>query len=118
MVMLYSSSMVQDGARYLMMQMIWCALGLVGCVTMTLVDYRHLKRVWWVLLGAAVLMLVLVLIPHVGVVRGHARRWFSLGRVSFQPSEFAKVALIIALAWYAERYQRQMSKWTRGILVP
>jgi len=117
-VMLYSSSMVQDGARYLMLQTVWCALGLAGCVIMTVLDYRLLRRVWWVLFAAAIVMLLLVLIPHVGTVRGHARRWFVLGRISFQPSEFAKVALIIALAWYAERYQRQMSKWTRGVVVP
>ena len=37
---------------------------------------------------------------------------------SFQPSELAKIALIIALAWYCERYQRQMHTWKRGILIP
>ena len=39
-------------------------------------------------------------------------------RLSFQPSELAKIALIIALAWYGERYQRQMHTWKRGILIP
>ena len=118
MVMLYSSSMVQDGAHFLMLQTVWCCVGLAGCVVMALLDYRHLKRIWWVLFAAAIVMLVLVLIPHIGSVRGHARRWIILGRLSLQPSEFAKLALIIALAWYAERYQRQMSKWFRGIVIP
>ena len=117
-VMLYSSSMVQDGARYLIMQIIWCTLGLMGCLLMTLADYRFLKRIWWVLFAAALVLLVLVLIHGVGSVHGHARRWFSYGRVNFQPSEFAKIALVITLAWYVERYQRQMSKWVRGIFVP
>jgi cell division protein FtsW len=63
-------------------------------------------------------MLVLVLNKHFGVVRGHARRWFSFGGMHFQPSEFAKVALIITLAWYGERFQRQMLHWKRGILIP
>ena len=115
-VMLYSSSMVQVGARYLVMQSIWCVLGLVGALTMTLLDYRHLKKIWWLLLGAALFLLALVLV--IGIVRGNARRWFVLGPASFQPSEFAKLAVIIALAWYAERYRRQMPTWTIGILIP
>jgi cell division protein FtsW len=85
---------------------------------MAVLDYRHLKKVWWLLLGGAVVSLVLVLIPHIGVVRGGARRWFSFGRASFQPSEFAKLALLIALAWHGEYYQRQMKGWKRGLLIP
>ncbi|HVV73148.1 MAG TPA: putative lipid II flippase FtsW [Verrucomicrobiae bacterium] len=118
MVMLYSSSMVQDGARYLVQQAIWCIAGVVGCVIMTVLDYRQLRRFWWLIFAAGVVMLALVLVPHIGSVKNHARRWFSYGRASFQPSEFGKVALIIALAWYGERHQRQMSKWSRGILLP
>jgi cell division protein FtsW len=118
MVMLYSSSMTQVGARYLIMQLIWCAMGLVSCVVMASLDYRHLKKIWWLLLLAAVVMLALVLVPHIGVVRGRARRWFSFGGVSFQPSEFARLALIIVLAWYGEHFQRQMGTFKRGILIP
>lgn len=125
-VMLYSASVVMVnsktqtpvGAHYLAMQLIWCGLGLVACATAAAVDYRHLKKVWWLLLAVAIVLLALVLVPGFGVVRGGARRWFSLGSMSFQPSEFAKLALIVALAWYGEKYQRQMSSWQRGILVP
>jgi cell division protein FtsW len=87
-------------------------------VVAAFMDYRQLKRFWWLLLVVALAMLLLVLIKHVGVVRGGARRWFSFGGMSFQPSEFAKLALIIVLAWYGERFQRQMPTWTRGILIP
>jgi len=118
MVMLYSSSMAQVGARYLTMQLVWGVLGLAACMVAAAVDYRHLKKVWWVLLSVAILMLVLVLNKHLGVVRGHARRWFSFGGLNFQPSEFAKIALVITLAWYGEYFQRQMLQWKRGILIP
>jgi cell division protein FtsW len=101
MVMLYSASMAdvtrhnavvaQVGTRYLMMQLVWCALGLAACVVATLVDYRWLKRIWWLPLGVSLLLLAL---------------------------EFAKIALIIALAWYGEHYQRQMPLLKRGILIP
>jgi cell division protein FtsW len=118
MVILYSSSSAQVGARYLMMQLIWCVLGVAACITATAMDYRRLKKFWWLLLVMALVMLALVLNKHVGAVRGHARRWFSFGGLSFQPSEFAKLAVIIALAWYGEHFQRQMPTWTRGILIP
>ena len=118
MVILYSSSSAQVGARYLMMQLIWCVLGVAACITATAMDYRRLKKFWWLLLVMALVMLALVLNKHVGAVRGHARRWFSYGGLSFQPSEFAKLAVIIALAWYGEHFQRQMPTWTRGILIP
>src|SRR5258705_8872723 len=84
MVMLYSASVAQAGARYLAMQLIWCALGLVGCIVAAALDYRILKKIWWLLLAGAILMLVLVLVPGIGVVHGKARRWFSFGHASFQ----------------------------------
>ena len=118
MVMLYSASMAQVGARYLMMQFVWCVLGLIACVAATLFDYRHLKRFWWVLLGIGILMLVMVLNRHIGSKINGARRWFILAGMHFQPSEFAKIALIIALAWYGEYFQRQMPTLKRGILIP
>jgi cell division protein FtsW len=116
MVMLYSSSMTQAGAHYLIMQLIWCAVGLGLCVAATAVDYRLLRKFAWPVFLLGVLLLALVL--EFGVVRGRARRWFSYGGVSFQPSEFAKLALIVILAWYGERYQRQMHTWWRGIVLP
>ena len=117
-VMLYSSSMTQVGTRYLVMQSIWCVLGLTACVIAAALDYRLLKKFAWPMYVVALLLLAMVLERHIGTVRGNARRWFSFGGVSFQPSEFAKLALIVMLAWYGERYQRQMHTWVRGIVVP
>src|ERR1041385_2362300 len=120
-VMLYSASMTQVGAHYLIMQMIWCALGLVLCVTATALDYRLLKKIVWPVFGIAVVLLVLVLLPlpH-GITKriNGAHRWFILPGVRLQPSELGKLALIIALAWYCERSQRLMHTWSRGIVLP
>jgi len=115
---MYSSGMAQVGARYLTKQLVWCGLGLAACVATTMVDYRLLKKVWWVLFGLVIVMLALVLNKHFGTVHGGARRWFDFGRVQFQPSELAKLALIITLAWYGEHFQRQMPQCVRGILIP
>src|ERR1019366_4012315 len=106
MVMLYSSSMeswdrkthTAIGAHYLVMQLIWCGLGLVLCVTGSLCSCRVLKKTAWPLLGFTLVLLALVVGPHIGKRINGASRWFSFHGVSFQPSEFAKVALIIALA--------------------
>ena len=118
MVMLYSSSMTEHGERQLLMQLVWCALGLAACALAARSDYRVLKDYWWVFLAAGVLLLAAVLVPHVGVIKGNARRWFMFRGLSFQPSEFAKVALIICLAWYGEKFKRQMRSWWRGVMIP
>ncbi len=118
MVMLYSASMVQVGARYFLMQLVWCSLGLgVGAMLM-LNDYRVLKKYAVALLVVAIVMLGLVLVPGIGLKIGGARRWFRIAGVSFQPSEVAKIALIIFIAWYADRFQRQMQTFWRGLARP
>jgi cell division protein FtsW len=55
---------------------------------------------------------------HLGAVRGNARRWFSFHGVSLQPSELGKIALIIALAWYGDRFQRRMPTFKWGVVLP
>jgi len=121
MVMLYSSSMVQKGAHYLMLQGMWCGAGLLACVAAALCDYRWIKKFDWVplvILGACALLLGLVLIPGIGELKNGSRRWFDLGFANFQPSEAAKLALIIALAWYGEKYQSAIREFWRGLVRP
>jgi cell division protein FtsW len=117
-VMLYSSSMVQVGSRYLQMQLVWCGLGLVACFTMAAFDYAWLKRHAWLLFAVTMVLLALVLIPGVGMKVNGARRWFNLYFMRFQVSELAKVALIIGLAWYVDRAQRQMATFVKGLVIP
>jgi cell division protein FtsW len=120
MIMLYSSSIstVQQGSRYLVLQSAWAGIGIVACLIAALCDYRWLKKGAWLILALSVIALVAVLIPGVGVLKNGSRRWFDLGVSSFQPSEAAKLALIIALAWYGEKYQRDLRTFSRGIFIP
>lgn len=106
-VMLCSSP---KGSRYFGQQMMWEALGIVACTCVAMLDYRRLKKhgLPWALLGVTVWLLILVLIPTIGVARGGARRWLDLHFMMFQPSELAKLVLIIALAAYVERFGRHM----------
>ena len=117
-VMLYSSSMSQVGAHYLIMQLIWCALGLVFCVAAAAMDYRWLKKFAWPLLVVSLVLLGLVVAPHIGRKVNGARRWFDIHGIRFQPSELAKIALIIVVAWYGDHFQRQMPTFKRGIVIP
>lgn len=118
MVALYSSTNAQFGSRYLMMQGIWSAAGVLACVSAATLDYRWLKRIAWILFGIAMAGLVLVLVPGIGEYRNGSRRWFNLGFANFQPSEAGKIALIVILAWYGDRYQRDMGKLVRGLVIP
>lgn len=119
-VMLYSARMTQDGANLLVMQLIWAGIGLVCCGVAATVDYKHLRKISLVLLVFAAVLLVLVLVPIPGVtgaING-SHRWFKLGPVRFQPSELGKLALIVFLAHYGERYQRHMGTFFQGLLIP
>ena len=118
-VMLYSATMTTSaGAHDLMMQIVWCIFGFALCVTATSLDYQLLKKLAWPAYGFAFLLLVLVFIPHIGHASHGAHRWIGRGHMTLQPSEFAKIALIITLAWYGDRNQRQMHTFKRGILIP
>ncbi|HNT14230.1 MAG TPA: putative lipid II flippase FtsW [Verrucomicrobiota bacterium] len=127
-VMLYSSTMNDPtrttgqfvGMQLLISQLIWCSLGLGACVVAAWMDYRWLHKYAWGLFAIAVVLLVAVLVlpePWGKPIKG-ARRWINLPLGNVQPSEFAKLVLIIVMAWYCERYQRRMRNWTRGVLVP
>ena len=119
MVMLYSSSMVQFGTHYLVKQLVGCGIGMVLCLIAASMDYRRLKKFAWPLFALAVVLLVLVFLPHIGIRRNGASRWLGYGKTTlFQPSEFAKLALILVLAWYCEWFQRQMPTLKRGMVIP
>lgn len=117
-VVLYSASTVQVGARYLMMQLLWAGIGLGVMAVAASIDYRRLQ-VWAIpLLLLAVVALVLVLIPGIGSLKKGARRWFDLGFASLQPAEFAKLAVVIAIAAYGARFARFMGEFWRGLVMP
>jgi cell division protein FtsW len=117
-VMLYSASMAQTGARYLTMQMAWGGIGLVACMGATVFDYRWLQRLALPITALTLLLLLLVLIPGIGVMKNGARRWFDLGPMHFQPSELAKIGIIIGLAAYGAHFRDKMHTLKYGLLIP
>ena len=88
--------------RYVM-QIVFYLAGLSVAFVLCLVDYHALSR--WSFIGywLIIVLLLAVLIPGIGVKRFGARRWFDLGFFQLQPSEFAKLAFIIAQAHFLSR---------------
>jgi len=84
-------------------QVVWYAIGLSVAGGLCLVDYRSLSRFSFVIYWLTIVLLILVLVPHVGSVRFGARRWFDLKVFQLQPSEFAKLAFILAQANFLSR---------------
>ena len=84
-------------------QIIWYGLGMGVAGAICFVDYRTLSRFSFVIYWLTIVLLILVLVPHVGSVRFGARRWFDLKVFQLQPSEFAKLAFILAQAHFLSR---------------
>lgn len=118
MVMLYSAVLYGGNQSFLLKQLCWSGIGIALCMFFAWLDYQWLKRWFWVPLLGATVLLAMVLHPELGTRINGARRWFVFWGVSFQPSECAKLALIIFVAWYGDRYWKYMPTFWRGLFVP
>lgn len=123
-VMVYSSSAVLaerwhgDPTLFLKKQMIWVVIGLLAMFLASKIPYR-----WWqdqslLLMGLTVLALTVVLVPSLGSEVNGSRRWFQFSLVSIQPSELARITIVIYLAAYLVKNQSYLLSFTRGFLVP
>ena len=111
--MVYSSSMIWASYKYnnssyfLIRQLIFFLIGLIMFYLVSRLNSNVYQKYRNVILIIAILLLILVLIPGIGVVRGGARSWIGLGAFSFQPSEFVKLSLIIFTANYLEKNKEE-----------
>lgn len=121
-VTLYSASALVAENRYgdqyffLKKQIMWSAIGMVGLVLSTRVNLRFIQKNARFILGGVLVSLVLVLI--LGHEVGGARRWLRIAGIGFQPSEFAKLGLVIALADYLDRKQSKLKEFWTGFMPP
>jgi rod shape determining protein RodA len=99
----------------LLRQAMWTVLGLIAVVAALSFDYHWLERYAYLLYALAVAMLVATAV--LGASGGGARRWIAMGPASLQPSEFAKVALVIALARHLHRQIGDRPLLLRSVLV-
>ena len=105
-IMVYSASMYSAGVNYnneyyfLIKQIIGVVLGTIGMLVMYFIDYRLLKKYkWWAVLIALVVLL-LVFIPGIGVSNYGAQRWIGLPGFTIQASEIAKFCFVLFCASY------------------
>lgn len=121
-VMVFSSSYVKadqiygDPYYFLKRQATWAALGLTAMLVTMNYDYWRLRRLARPMMVMAVLLLVIVLIPGVGREAGGARRWIGFGPLQFQPTEFAKLAMVVFLSAHLTERGRRIKTFTGGVL--
>ncbi|MBU0513848.1 MAG: putative lipid II flippase FtsW [Proteobacteria bacterium] len=123
-IMVYSASHVLaakrfgDAAHFFTRQLIFALTGLGVMLLLSRIDYRRLYPAAPMILGLGTLLVVLVLVPGLGFKAGGSMRWIKLGPLTIQPSEFAKLALVIFLAAYLSRRQKELPGLKTGFLRP
>lgn len=109
-----------DGAmRVLLRQLSGAALGGVLMVVVARLDYRVWRRLAWPLLGITIFTLILLVLPftrEIAPSRNGARRWIELGAFNFQPSEVARLTIVIWCAMLAEKKGKQVRAFKKGVV--
>jgi cell division protein FtsW len=98
-------------------QLLWTLLGVVAFLVGSRIDYRRWRTFAVPLLLVSAVLLVVVLAPGIGIKVSGSRRWLGFGAWRFQPSEVAKLALLLFSADLLTRRQRELDNWRR-VLVP
>ena len=104
-----------DSYFYIKRQLIFAVIGIFALLFTTLFDYHNLRKWAFPILVVAVILLILVYIPGIGVEVNGARRWLNFG-VQFQPSEIGKFAIIVSFASYISANYKHMDKFKVGVL--
>src|SRR5580658_5975544 len=106
-VMVFSASAITareeygNGYTFLLRQLLWMAIGIAGMFLLMNMDYRKLRQPRVIFTGLSVTLVLLIAVFFLD--RSHAtHRWVRLGPLSMQPSELAKLAVIVYLAWFLE----------------
>jgi rod shape determining protein RodA len=115
---LYSATSVARGghADDYVQQIYWLVGGGILATLVAAIDYRHYERLGYALYGGGIILLILVFILG-REIRGSSR-WIYIGSYSFQPSEFMKLFLVIALAKYLHDDVKAEGRTLRDLVVP
>ncbi len=121
-VMIYSASSIwaeykfNDSFHYVKQQSLFIIIGLALLFIIAKIDYKKYYQRANIILLVCLLLLILVLIPGIGSVRNGSRSWFGIGPFGIQPSEFAKLGLIIFASKYLSSSNRFIKNIKKGVL--
>jgi cell division protein FtsW len=121
-VMVFSSSVAlgqvlhHNPEYFVEHQLLWLCLGAAAGLLALGFDYHRLRSIAPLLAGLTVLVLLMVLVPHLGVSRNGARRWFGFGPFTVQPAELAKITGIVYLARWLEKSGERLRSLREGVV--
>lgn len=122
-IMLFSASFPSafyetgDATYYVKRQAFFAAVGVAGMLFVGKVNYQRYRGAAKLLLGAALFLLILVIIPGVGITINKSTRWLGIeGVLTFQPSEIAKLAIIVYFADSISKKKEKMQDFREGVL--
>ena len=122
-IMLFSASFPSayyesgDAAYYVKRQAVFAAMGIAAMLVMGKINYQRLRGTAKMLLGFSIFLLILVIIPGVGITVNRATRWLGIeGVFTFQPSEIAKLGVIIYFADSISKKKEKMEELKAGLL--
>ena len=123
-IMVYSAGAIKAQEKYddpfffLKKQLLWAMIGFAVMVWAMNRDYRTLQKYALPLFLLSLLLLVLVLVPSIGVKANNARRWLRLFGISFQPSELAKLSIVLLMARLLAKRADQEDQFAKRFLAP
>jgi rod shape determining protein RodA len=97
-----------DAQYYLTRQIVYAVIGGIGLVAAILINPQIYRARWRFIYGGTVFLIAIVFLA--GPIRG-SKRWLDLGFFRFQPSEFGKVLLVLALAGFLAERTRRLNEW-------
>ncbi|MCA9409333.1 MAG: putative lipid II flippase FtsW [Candidatus Omnitrophica bacterium] len=121
-VMIFSSSGVyarqelKQTTYFLNRHLVFLVIGFILTFSIMALDYRDLRKYAKPMLIITIAMLVFVLFPGIGKITYGARRWFSFGPINFQPSELAKITMLIYVADFLARKKGKIASFKEGFL--
>jgi cell division protein FtsW len=121
-VMVYSASaavaLKKFGSDYLFLkkQALFALLGLIGLVICRHFPYRWYRLLTYPLLALALIFLIAIQFTDFGLTAGGAARWLRIGMFSFQPSEFARFALIVFMAYSLDKKNERLKEFSIGFM--
>lgn len=120
-LMIYSSSSIwaeykfNDSFHYLKYQSIFFLIGLIIMYIISKINYKFYYQKSNLIIITCLILLILVLIPGIGSVRNGSRSWFGIGSLGIQPSEAAKLGLIIFTSKYLSNSERYVKNYLKGV---